>query len=128
VYWQLEEGKAFDAVTKLGSICLYQVLPGIQASDHLWCSAVKVKVDKVSATLSAHTVTVSGSAVTHTVVNGQARWCIDYGGGNSVCLKDEDTYPAQGTSTGGLYLQGDTLYQLELNGSVYTVDERFTKQ
>jgi hypothetical protein len=88
---------------------------------------VTVKVDKVSATLSAHTVTVSGSAVTHTVMNGQAQWCIDYGG-NSTCLKDEGTYPAQGTSTGGLYLQGSTLYELELNGSVYTVDERFTKQ
>jgi hypothetical protein len=91
-------------------------------------AAVAAKVDKVVAGLAQHTASVSGTGVTHTTVNGQPQWCIDFGGGSTTCLKDEGSYPAQTGIAGGLYIQGNTLYELVPSGSIYNVDERFTRR
>lgn len=91
-------------------------------------AATPAKVDKITASLPQHTRSISGTAVTHTVQNGQAMWCIDFGGGNQSCIWDEGTYPAQSGVTGGLYLQNNFLYELSPSGSLYVVNERFTKK
>lgn len=92
-------------------------------------AAVAAKVDKISATLPQHTVSITGTGVMRSVTaNGQAQWCINYGSGSSNCIVDQGTYPAQNGLDGGLYVQNNVLYELEPSGSVYTVDERFTKR
>lgn len=90
-------------------------------------AAVPAKVDKVKATLPAHTQSVVGPNVIHTVKNGQAQWCIDFGGGNSTCIYDEGAQPAASVA-GGLYLRGNELFELSPSGSVYVVNERFVRK
>lgn len=90
-------------------------------------AAVAAKVDKVTATMPQTTASVTGTGVVHTVVNGQAQWCINYGNGNTNCIKDEGTI-APTSQPGGLYLQGNVLYELVPSGSIYTVNEAFNKQ
>jgi hypothetical protein len=91
-------------------------------------AAINVKVDKLTANLPQHTLAVTGSGVTHTTANGQAQWCIAYGGGNATCIRDEGTYPAQNGVAGGLALQGNTLYDLNASGASWVVDGVFTKK
>lgn len=90
-------------------------------------AAVPAKVDKVKATLPAHTQSVVGPNVIHTVKNGQAQWCIDFGGGNSTCIYDDGAQPAASVS-GGLYLRGNEMFELTPNGSTYVVNERFVRK
>jgi len=90
-------------------------------------NATAARVDKVTATLPAHTESVVGSNVTHTVRNGQAMWCIDFGGGSSSCSYDQGAQPAQ-TVAGGLYMRGNELFELSPSGSTYVVNERFTRK
>jgi hypothetical protein len=87
-------------------------------------AAISVKVDKLTANLPQHTLAVTGSGVTHTT----GQWCIAYANGTSTCIKDEGTYPAQTGVTGGLALQGNTLYDLTASGSAWGVDGVFTKK
>ena len=87
-------------------------------------AAIPVKVDKLTANLPAHTLSVTGSGVTHTT----GQWCIAYANGTSTCIKDEGTYPAQNGVAGGLALQGNTLYDLTANGASWVVDGVFTKK
>jgi hypothetical protein len=87
-------------------------------------AAISVKVDKLTASLPAHTLSVTGSGVTHTT----GQWCIAYANGTSTCIRDEGTYPAQNGVAGGLALQGNTLYDLTANGSAWVVDGVFTKK
>lgn len=87
-------------------------------------AAIPVKVDKLTANLPAHTLSVTGSGVTHTT----GQWCIAYANGTSTCIKDEGTYPAQNGVAGGLALQGNTLYDLTTNGASWVVDGVFTKK
>lgn len=91
-------------------------------------ASVAATVDKVTVSLPQHTATVTGPNVVHTITNGQAQWCINYANGDSTCIKDEGTYPAQSGVAGGLYLQGNTLYELVPSGTQYAVDERFTRK
>lgn len=85
-------------------------------------AAIPVKVDKRTANLPQHTLSVAGSGVTHTT--GQR--CIAYA--NDTCIKDEGTYPAQNGVAGGLALQGNTLYDLTASGASWAVDGVFTKK
>lgn len=90
-------------------------------------AAVSAKVDKVKVTLPAHTQSVVGPNVIHTVKNGRAQWCIDFGGGNSTCIYDDGAQPAASTS-GGLYLRGNELFELTPSGSVYVANERYVRK
>lgn len=85
------------------------------------------KVDQITASRPPSNFVFTGSAV-HTVTNGQAQWCIDFGGGNSTCVQDDGTQPGMSGVAGGLYLQTNTMYVLRPNGSVYSVDSAFTKK
>jgi hypothetical protein len=93
----------------------------------LGAAATTIHVDKVTASMGQATATVIGTGVVRKTTNGQPQWCIDYGNGSSICIKDEGTYPAS-TQPGGLYLQGNILYELVVNGSTYSVNEAFTRQ
>lgn len=85
------------------------------------------KVDQITASRPASNFIFTGSAV-HTVQNGQAVWCIDFGGGNSTCVQDNGTQPGMTGAAGGLFLQGNTMYVLDPNGNVYSVNQVFTKK
>lgn len=90
-------------------------------------AASSIKVDKINATKPAGAALVTGTGVVRTVTNGQVQWCIDFGGGRTTCINDQGAYAAS-SQTGGLYLQGNTLYELVVNGSAYLVNEVFTRQ
>jgi len=83
-------------------------------------------VDKVTAQLPQRTVTLTGSFVSRKTIDGQANWCIDYGGG-SVCVPDR-LYMAEAAPFDGLVVQGSDLYEVKANGSNYDAVERLTKQ
>jgi hypothetical protein len=83
-------------------------------------------VDKVTAQLPQRTVTVTGSFVSHRIIDGQANWCIDYAG-SSVCVPDR-VYAAGAAPFDGLALQGTDLYELKSNGVNYDAVERFTRK
>ena len=87
-------------------------------------AAISVNVDKLTANLPQHMLSVTGSGVTHTT----GQWCIAYANGTSTCIKDEGTYPAQNGVAGGIALQGNTLYDLTASGSSWVVDGVFTKK
>lgn len=90
-------------------------------------SPTPARVDKVTATLPAHTQSVVGPNVTHTVQFGQPQWCISFGDGTSTCVHDRGAQPAQ-TVDGGLYLRGNEMFELSPSGSTYVVNERFTRK
>lgn len=85
-------------------------------------------VDLASLTLPGHTRSVTGSAVTHTGINGKAQWCINFGGGNSTCIHDDGFIPFQGPISGGFYITADTMYLLSPMGSIYYADAIFKRQ
>jgi hypothetical protein len=91
-------------------------------------AAVAVKVDKVTASWAQHTATVAGPGIVRTVVNGQAQWCIDFGGGSSTCVHDMGVIPAQTGASGGLYSRSNEMFVLSPSGSTFTVDQHFTKK
>jgi hypothetical protein len=87
-------------------------------------AAMSVKINELTANLPQHTLSVTGSGVTHTT----GPWCIAYANGTFICIKDEGTYPAQNGVADGLALQGDTLYDLMASGSAWGVGCVFTKK
>lgn len=90
-------------------------------------AATAVKVDKIMASMPQGTRSVTGSRVTRVVQGGQPQWCISFSNGDQTCVWDEGTIPARST-TGGLYTQGNFLYELVLNGSTYSVNSRYSKK
>lgn len=91
-------------------------------------SATQGKVDKILAGRPASTRSITGTAVTRQVNNGQAQWCIDFGNGSKTCVWDEGTAPAQNGVAGGLHIQGNVMYELMPNGSLYEAYGRYTRK
>jgi hypothetical protein len=89
--------------------------------------AVQSAIDLISASLPAHHLQVTGTTVTHTVKDGQAQWCIDFGGGNSTCLYDEGLYPAQTAVSGAIMVNENKLYIMWPAGSEYTADLTYSR-
>jgi len=87
---------------------------------------VPAKVDKVTSSIPVHTRSVTGTAVTRLTTDGQPQWCIDFGAGAKTCIL-EGTFPAQTGAAGALFMQGSTLYELSLKGTVYVANKRYTK-
>lgn len=85
-------------------------------------------IDLASLTLPAYTRSVTGSAVTQTVINGQAQWCINFGGGNTTCIHDDGLTPAQGPISGGFYATADTMYLVSPVGSIYYAEAIYTRR
>jgi hypothetical protein len=88
--------------------------------------AVSASVDKVTAQLPQRSVTLTGTFVSHKIIDGQPNWCIDYAGG-SVCVPDR-IYEAGPAPFDGLAIQGAELVEVKSNGVNYDAVERFTKR
>lgn len=85
-------------------------------------------IDLASLTLPGHTRSVTGPAVTQTVINGQAQWCIKFDGGSSTCIHDDGFTPAQGPISGGFYATADTMYLVSPVGSIYYAEAIYTRR
>lgn len=91
-------------------------------------AAVPAKIDLVTVRLPQGSTTVTGPGVVHTVKDGQARWCITYSVGNSVCIIDDGVEPAQGPISAGLYATGNEMHLVLASGGTYASDLRLVKQ
>jgi hypothetical protein len=87
---------------------------------------VSASVDKVTAQLPQRSVTLTGTFVSHRIIDGQPNWCVDYAGG-SVCVPDR-LYDAQPAPFDGLAIVGSDFYEVKSNGVNYDAVERFTKR
>lgn len=87
---------------------------------------ISASVDKVTTQLPQRSVTLTGTYVSHKILDGQPNWCIDYAG-FSVCVPDR-IYPAGPAPFDGLYAQGTELYEVKSNGSNFDAVEHFTKR
>lgn len=87
---------------------------------------VAASVDKVAAQLPQRSVTLTGTFVSHKIIDGQPNWCVDYAGG-SVCVPDR-IYPAEPAPFDGLAIVGGDLLEVKSNGANYDAVERFTKR
>jgi hypothetical protein len=88
--------------------------------------SVSASVDKVTAQLPQRSVTLTGTFVSHKIIDGQPNWCIDYAGG-SVCVPDR-IYAAEPAPFDGLAIVDGELVEVKSNGVNYDAVERFTKR
>ncbi|MGX4641881.1 FKBP-type peptidyl-prolyl cis-trans isomerase [Massilia sp. SYSU DXS3249] len=86
---------------------------------------VQVPLDLVTIAIPAYTRTRSGPAVTATLENGVAGWCIAYSDG-PVCTTNAGQLPAA-SAPGALYLDKGELVILSPVGGGYLADTRYTK-
>jgi len=87
---------------------------------------VSASIDRVTAQLPQRSVTLTGTFVSHKIIDGQPNWCVDYAGG-SVCVPDK-IYAAEPAPFDGLAIQGSELVEVKSNGVNYDAVERFTKR
>jgi hypothetical protein len=88
--------------------------------------SVSASIDKMTAQQPQRSVTLTGTFVSHKIIEGQPNWCIDYAGG-SVCVPDR-IYPAEPAPFDGLAIVGGELVEVKSNGVNYDAVERFTKR
>lgn len=101
----------------------------VDASVQLAAGAVAtpIKVDGVNSSAPSLSMQITGSGVTRVTQNGQAQWCINFGGGSQTCVHDDGVQPAR-TARGGLYLRGNQLFSLEPSGSTFVVDGIYSRK
>lgn len=87
---------------------------------------ISATVDKVTTQVPQRSVTLTGTFVSHKIIDGQPNWCVDYAGG-SVCVPDR-IYEAGTAPFDGLYAQGSDLYEVKSNGTNFDAVEHFTKR
>lgn len=87
---------------------------------------ISASVDKVTTQVPQRSVTLTGTFVSHKIIDGQPNWCIDYAGG-AVCVPDR-IYPAGAAPFDGLALQGTELYEVKSNGTNFDAVAHFTKR
>jgi len=106
---------AATTATYVGSVAS-SIMPG----------SVSASIDKMTAQQPQRSVTLTGTFVSHKIIDGQPNWCIDYAGG-SVCVPDR-VYPAEPAPFDGLAIVGGELVEVKSNGVNYDTIERFTKR
>jgi hypothetical protein len=89
-------------------------------------AAIAATVDKVTTQVPQRSVTLTGTFVSHKIIDGQPNWCVDYAGG-SVCVPDR-IYEAGTAPFDGLVAQGSDLYEVKSNGTNFDAVEHFTKR
>jgi hypothetical protein len=89
-------------------------------------AVLSAAVDKVTTQVPQRSVTLTGTFVSHKIIDGQPNWCIDYAGG-AVCVPDQ-IYAAGAAPFDGLSVQGTELYEVKSNGSNFDAVEHFTKR
>lgn len=89
-------------------------------------AVISASVDKVTTQVPQRSVTLTGTFVSHKIIDGQPNWCVDYAGG-TVCVPDR-IYEAGAAPFDGLYVQGSDLYEVKSNGTNFDAVEHFTKR
>jgi hypothetical protein len=89
-------------------------------------AVISASVDKVTTQVPQRSVTLTGTFVSHKIIDGQPNWCVDYAGG-SVCVPDQ-VYAAGAAPFDGLSVQGADLYEVKSNGTNFDAVEHFTKR
>lgn len=89
--------------------------------------ASALRVDQVTANAPARFETISGSKVQRRNTNGKPQWCISFSNGDSTCVDDGGTQPAQ-TSQGAMYTRSNELYLLSPSTGGYSVDDKYTRK
>jgi hypothetical protein len=89
-------------------------------------AVISATVDKVTTQVPQRSVTLTGTFVSHKIIDGQPNWCVDYAGG-SVCVPDR-IYEAGTAPFDGLVAQGSDLYEVKSNGTNFDAVEHFTKR
>ncbi|WP_156895789.1 hypothetical protein [Massilia putida] len=89
-------------------------------------AAIAATVDKVTTQVPQRGVTLTGTFVSHKIIDGQPNWCVDYAGG-SVCVPDR-IYESGTAPFDGLYAHGGDLYEVKSNGTNFDAVEHFTKR
>lgn len=85
------------------------------------------KIDQVTTSVTHSTLVLTGSGIYHTVEDGMAEVCVDFGGVERVCRTGVDRAAESGIAE-GLLLQGGTFYTLAPSGSGYIVELKYTKK
>lgn len=91
-------------------------------------ASVQATVDLVAVSIAAHTISVTGPNITHTVIDGQAQWCATLADGTTSCIMDFGLEDAEGPEDMALYTSANKLYLLTPGGSVFTLDNTFTRK
>lgn len=91
-------------------------------------SSITTKIELVTLSAPALSVSITGSGVVHTINNGQAQWCMSFAGGNSSCVMDEGLEPAVPQTDVAMHVSGNKLYLLTPNGNIYAADEVYTRR
>lgn len=86
-----------------------------------------VKVDKVNVAIPSYKTLITGSAVQYLTELGQAKWCINFSASSRSCILDTGTEAASSTS-GAMYISGNSLYLLNLENGLYVPDEVYTRK
>ena len=86
-----------------------------------------VKVDKVNVAIPSYKTLITGSAVQYLTELGQAKWCINFSASSRSCILDTGTEAASSTS-GAMYISGNSLYLLNLENGIYVPDEVYTRK
>ena len=90
-------------------------------------ASTTVKVDKVNVAIPSYKTLITGSAVQYLTELGQAKWCINFSASSRSCILDTGTEPASSTS-GAMYISGNSLYLLNLENGIYVPDEVYTRK
>lgn len=89
--------------------------------------ASDIRIDKVVSSLPAHTVQITGPAVTKVMVDGKPYWRITDGSGDTTDIPDTGLQKAV-SGKGGFYLRDNELFTVMEKDGAYVLDMRYVKQ
>ncbi|MDN2715584.1 hypothetical protein [Janthinobacterium sp. SUN120] len=89
--------------------------------------ASDIRIDKVVSSLPAHTIQITGPAVTTVLVNGKPNWRITDGSGDTTDIPDTGIQQAV-SDNGGFYLRGNELFTVMQKDGAYVLDMHYVKQ
>ncbi len=89
---------------------------------------VTSKVNLVTLTSPAVTLSVTGTGAVHTTRNGRPQWCMDFADSTVTCVDDEGVQPAGRRTEFPLHIGGNKWYFLNANGAVYDIFDTYTKR
>jgi len=89
--------------------------------------ASDIRIDKVVSSLPAHTIQITGPAVTTVLLNGKPYWRITDGSGDTTDIPDTGIQQ-EVSDKGGFYLRGNELFTVMEKNGAYVLDMHYVKQ
>ncbi len=86
------------------------------------------KVDLVTLSRSAQTVSVTGPGTVHTTRNGRAQWCMDFTDGFSKCINDDGVLPAAQRAEFPMHLNANQWSWMNVTSTGYEYTKPYTKR